>query len=67
LRQLASGGFFCYQVRVNTIIDLFRNLWNLLACIGEMLGYLLRFVSMFFRTRVWMATRRFHSPRPMLQ
>jgi hypothetical protein len=23
---------------MNTIIDLFRNLWNLLACIGEVQG-----------------------------
>ena len=24
---------------MNTVLDLFKNLWNLLACIGELLGY----------------------------
>jgi len=38
LRRVAIGGFFCYQVLMNTIIDLFRNLWNALECIGELLG-----------------------------
>jgi hypothetical protein len=52
---------------VNTVLNLFKDLWNLPACIGEMLGYLLRFVSAFFRTRAWMAARRLPSPRPMLQ
>jgi hypothetical protein len=42
---------------MNTIIDLFRNLWNLLACVGELLGYLLRFASVFFHTRVSLAAR----------
>ena len=36
---------------MNTIIDLLRNLWNLLACIGELLGYVLRFSSVFFQSR----------------
>ena len=42
---------------MNTIIDLLRNLWNLLACIGELLGYVLRFVSVFFQTRASLAAR----------
>ena len=42
---------------MNTIIDLLRNLWNLLACIGEVLGYVLRFVSVFFQTRASLASR----------
>ena len=24
---------------MNTVLDLFKNLWNLLVCIGELLGY----------------------------
>jgi hypothetical protein len=42
---------------MNTIINLLRNLWKLLACIGELLGYLLRFVSAFFQTRTSLAAR----------
>ena len=42
---------------MSTIIDLFRNLWNLLACIGELLGYVLRFVSAFFQARASLAAR----------
>jgi len=42
---------------MNTIIDLFRSFWNLLACIGELLGYVLRFVSAFFQTRASLAAR----------
>ena len=42
---------------MNTVIDLLRNLWNLLACIGELLGYVLRFVSVFFQTRASLAAR----------
>ena len=57
LRRVAIGGFFCYQGRMNTVLNLFKNLWNLPACIGEMLGYFLRFVSMFFRTRASPAAR----------
>jgi len=26
---------------MDTIINLFRNLWNTLGCLGELLGYLL--------------------------
>jgi len=42
---------------MNTIIDLFRNLWNAMGCIGELLGYLLRFGSVFFQTRASRAAR----------
>ena len=42
---------------MNAIIDLFRNLWNLLACIGELPGYVLRFVIAFFQTRASLAAR----------
>ena len=42
---------------MNTIIDLLRNLWNLLACIGELIGYVLRFVSAFFQARASLAAR----------
>ena len=42
---------------MNTVIDLLRGLGNALACIGELLGYLLRFVSVFFRIRTWLAVR----------
>jgi len=42
---------------MNTIIDLLRNLWNLLACVGELLGYILRFASVFFQTRASLAAR----------
>jgi len=34
------AGFVCYQGRMNTVIDLFGDLWNALGCIGELLGYL---------------------------
>jgi len=36
---------------MNTDLNLFGNLRHGLGCVGELLGYLLRFVSMFFRTR----------------
>jgi hypothetical protein len=42
---------------MNTIIDLFRNLWNTLACIGVLLGYVMRFVSAFFQSRTSLAAR----------
>jgi len=42
---------------MNTVIDLFGNLWNALRCIGELLGYLLRFVSVFFPSRTSLAAR----------
>ena len=38
LRQVAIGSLSCYQGRMNTVLDLFKNLWNLLVCIGELLG-----------------------------
>jgi hypothetical protein len=42
---------------MNTIIDLFRNLWNALGCVGELLRYFLRFVSVFFRSRASLGAR----------
>ena len=42
---------------MSTIIDLLRNLWNLLACVGELLGYILRLVIAFFQTRASLAAR----------
>ena len=57
LRRVATEGFFCYQVLMNTVIDLFRDLWNSIGCIGELLGYVLRFVSVFFRSRTSPAAR----------
>ena len=42
---------------MNTVTDLFRNVRNALRCIGELLGYLLRFISVFFRSRASLAAR----------
>jgi transposase InsO family protein len=42
---------------MNTIVYLSRNLWSVLGCVVELLGYLLRFVSMLFRTRASLAAR----------
>ena len=42
---------------MTTAIDLFGNFWNALRCVGELLAYLLRFVSVFFRSRVALAAR----------
>ena len=42
---------------MNTIIGLFQNLWNALGCVVELLGYLLRFVSVFFQSRASLAAR----------
>ena len=42
---------------MNIVFDVFLNLWNVLECVAELLGYLLRFISMFFRTRASMAAR----------
>ena len=42
---------------MKTIIDLFGDLWNVLRCVGELLGYLLRFVSVFFQSRASLAAR----------
>ena len=57
LRAVAIGGFFGYQRRIDTVIDFSRNLWNALGCVVELAGYLLRFVSAFFRTRAALAAR----------
>ena len=42
---------------MNTVLNLFRNLWNSMEGIGELPGYLLRFVSVFFQTRASLAAR----------
>ena len=42
---------------MNTVIDLFRNLRNAIRCIGELIGYLLRFASTFLQTRASLAAR----------
>ena len=42
---------------MNTVLNLFGNLWNSIGCIGELLGYLLRFVSVFFQTRASLAAK----------
>ena len=42
---------------MNTVFDLFRNLWKAMGCIGELLGYLLRFFSVFFQSRASLAAR----------
>jgi len=42
---------------MNTVINLFMNLRNALRCIGELVGYLLRFASMFLRTKASLAAR----------
>ena len=42
---------------MKTIIDLFLNPWNAMGCIGELLGYLLRFIRAFFQTRASLAAR----------
>jgi hypothetical protein len=57
LREVAIGDFFCYRGRMNTILNLFGNLRNGLGCIGELLGYFLCFVSVFFQSRASLAAR----------
>ena len=42
---------------MNTLLNLIKNLWDALGCVGELLGYLLRFVSVFFQSRVSLADR----------
>ena len=42
---------------MNTISALLRDLRNDLGCIGELLGYLLRFISVFFQSRASLAAR----------
>ena len=39
------------------VLDLFPSFWNALGFVGELLGYLLRFVGAFFRTRASLAAR----------
>ncbi len=51
LRQVVIGGDFCYCRHMHTVINLFRNLRDAPRCIGELVGYLLRFVSMFLQIR----------------
>jgi putative transposase len=42
---------------MNTVLNVFWNLRNGLKCFGELLGYLLRFVGVFFQTRASLAVR----------
>ena len=42
---------------MNRVFDLIRNLRIAPGCIGELLGYLLRFVSVFLRSRTSLAAR----------
>ncbi len=42
---------------MNTVLNLFGHLRNGFGCISKLLGYLLRFVSMFFCTRASLAAR----------
>ena len=42
---------------MNTLLNLFGKLRNGLGCIGELLGYFVRFVSVFFHTRASLAAR----------
>ena len=40
LRFVAGSSGFCYQGGMDTVINLLRDLWNALRCVGELLGYL---------------------------
>jgi hypothetical protein len=42
---------------MNAVFNVFRNLRNGLGCIVELLGYLLRFLSVFFQSRASLAAR----------
>ena len=42
---------------MNTVINLVRNLRNALECIGELLGYVVRFANAFCRSRASLAAR----------
>jgi hypothetical protein len=42
---------------MNAAIDLFANFWNALRCVGGLLAYFLRFISVFFRSRASLAAR----------
>ena len=42
---------------MNSVSNLIRNLRIALGCIGELLGYLLRFVSVFLRSPTSLAAR----------
>jgi len=55
LRRVAIEGFYCHHGHMNTVLNLFGNLRNGLGGIGELLGYLLRFVSVFFQSRTSLA------------
>ena len=48
---------------MNTVLEPFGNLRNGLGCIGELLGYVLRFVSVFFHTRAFKLYWRWKSRR----
>jgi len=39
------------------LLNLFKNLWNAQGCVGVLLGYLLRLVSVFFQSRVSLAAQ----------
>ena len=43
---------------MSTVFDLFRDLSSALGGIGELLGYLLRFLSVFVQSRASRAARR---------
>ena len=42
---------------MNIVLNPFKTICDLLACIGELLGYLLRFVRAFFQSRASLAAR----------
>jgi len=42
---------------MNTVIDLFGSFCDALGCVGELLGYLLRFIIVFFQNRASLAAR----------
>ena len=42
---------------MNTVIELLGSLWNAQGCVGELLGYPLRFVSVFFQNRASLVAR----------
>ena len=42
---------------MNSVLNPFKTIWNSLACVGELLGYLLRFVRAFFQSRASLAAR----------
>jgi len=42
---------------MNAVLNVFRNLRNGLGCVAELVGYLLRFFSVFFQSRASLAAR----------